>query len=67
MNSWRKEKEVTKPKEPTEFGQEMEQVECSQRRSGSVESKRSKGSCSKGSRGEEPKIPKGQARGEITC
>ena len=40
----------------------MEQVEFSQRRSGSAKAKRSKGSCSKGSRGEEPKIPKEQAQ-----
>ena len=43
------------------------QIECSHRRSGPAKSKRSKGSCSRGSRGEEPRIPKGQVQGEISC
>ena len=67
MNSWRKEKAVEEHKEPTEVGQEREQVECSQRRSGFAEAKRRKGSCSKGYRGEEPEIPKEQTQGEIAC
>ena len=67
MNSWIKEKVVVEPKDPIEDGQGREQLECSQRRCGSVEAKKSKGSCSKGSIGEETEIPKEQARGEIAC
>ena len=44
MESWRKEKVVEEPKEPIEVGQEMEQVEFSQRGSGYAKAKTSKGS-----------------------
>ena len=67
MNYLRKGKAMEEPKDPKKFGKEREQVEFSQRRSGSIESKRSKGSFSKGSRGEELEIPKEQAQGEISC
>ena len=43
---------MEEPKEPRDVRQKREKVELSQKRSGSVEAKTSKGSCSKGYRGE---------------
>ena len=59
--------EMVEPKDPTEVGQIREQVECSHKRSGSAEDKRSKVGWSRGSRGEEWNIPIRKDQEEISC